>query len=143
MKKTPFFNKNDAAGKWVLVDVKGKTLGRVATRIARILQGKTKARYTPNALTGDSVVVINAGHIRVSGNKMKEKVYDKYSGYPSGRKVLTMEKMLEKNPAKVMYLAIKGMVPKTKLGRAMMRRLKVYPGEEHRHAAQNPQKIEV
>ena len=141
MKKTKFFNKVER--KWLLIDAKDKVLGRVATRIAKILQGKHKPTYSPNFLCGDNVVVINAKYIRVTGNKLKEKIYDKYSGYPDGRKEISLENLMKKNPTKALYLAVKGMLPKNLLAKKMLRSLKIYPEEEHRHPAQNPQKIEV
>ncbi|OQX80548.1 MAG: 50S ribosomal protein L13 [Candidatus Omnitrophica bacterium 4484_70.1] len=141
MKKTKFFNKVER--KWLLIDAKDKVLGRVATRIAKILQGKHKPTYSPNFLCGDNVVVINAKYIRVTGNKLKEKIYDKYSGYPDGRKEISLENLMKKNSTKALYLAVKGMLPKNLLAKKMLRSLKIYPEEEHRHSAQNPQKIEV
>ncbi|MFH1768399.1 MAG: 50S ribosomal protein L13 [Candidatus Omnitrophota bacterium] len=141
MKKTKFYN--NLQSKWVIIDAKDKILGRLASRIARILQGKTKATYTPNFLSGDNVVVINAEYIRVTGNKLKDKVYDKYSGYPSGRKKITLTQLMEKNPVKVLHLAVKGMLPRNILGRQMLRLLKIYRHDEHCHQGQKPQKIEV
>jgi large subunit ribosomal protein L13 len=141
MKKTKFFNKEER--KWVLIDARNKVLGRLATRIAKILQGKHKPTYSPNFLCGDRVVVINAKYIRVTGKKWEDKIYDKYSGYPGGRKEIPLKKLMEKNPSKVVYLAVKGMLPKNKLGKLMLRSLKVYPEDKHIHQAQKPQKIEV
>ncbi|MCD6228730.1 MAG: 50S ribosomal protein L13 [Candidatus Omnitrophica bacterium] len=141
MKKTKFYNKS--ARKWVLIDAKNKVLGRLATRVAKILQGKNKSIYSPNFLCGDYVVVINAKYIRVTGEKLKEKIYDKYSGYPGGRKEITLERLMQKNPVKALYLAVKGMLPKTTLGKRMLRCLKIYPEDKHPHCAQSPVKIEV
>jgi large subunit ribosomal protein L13 len=141
MKRTKFYNA--AERKWLLIDAKDKVLGRLATRIAMILQGKNKACYTPNFLCGDRVVVINAKHIRVTGNKRKEKIYDKYTGYPSGRKEMSLENMMKRNPGKVLYLAVQGMLPRNVLARKMLRGLKVYPEEAHSQGSQAPQKIEV
>lgn len=141
VKKTKFYNKVER--EWVLIDAKNKILGRLATRIAKILQGKNKPVYTPNFLCGDKVVVINAQYIRVSGNKRKEKVYDKYSGYPGGRKEITLEELMKKNPTKALYLAVKGMLPKNLLRKQMLRGLKIYPQDNHPHLGQNPGKIEV
>lgn len=140
-KKTRFYN--DVEGKWLLIDVKDMVLGRVATRIARILQGKNKASYSPNFLCGDKVVIVNAKYIRVTGNKLKEKVYDKYTGYPSGRKEITLERLNEKNSTLALQKAVKGMLPKNALAKRMLRNLKIYPEEGHSHAGQNPIKIEV
>ncbi len=141
MRKTKFFPQQES--RWFLIDARGKVLGRLATRIARILQGKHKPTYTPNFLSGDKVVVINAKDVRVTGKKMKDKIYDKYSGYPDGRREITLEKLMEKNPTKALYLAVKGMLPKTTLGRKMLRSLKIYAGEGHTHQGQKPVKIEV
>ena len=127
----------------LLIDAKNKVLDRLATRIAKILQGKNKAQYTPNFLCGDRVVVINAKHVKVTGNKMKEKIYDKYTGYPSGRKEMTMENLMKKNPSKVLYLAVKGMMPRNVLSKQMLRGLKVYPNSEHPHVSQSPKAVEV
>ncbi|MBU1122245.1 MAG: 50S ribosomal protein L13 [Candidatus Omnitrophota bacterium] len=141
MKKTKYFNKEER--NWVVIDAKGKILGRLASRIARILQGKNKAQYSPNFLCGDKVVVINAKHIRVTGTKMETKIYDKYSGYPSGRKEMPLNILIKKNPSKPLYLAVKGMLPKNWLGKQMRRGLKIYTEGEHRQVAQKPKKIEV
>lgn len=141
MKKTKFFNNQDR--KWVLVDAKDKVLGRLAVRVANILKGKNKPTYSPNFLGGDKVVVINAKHLRVTGNKMKDKKYQKYSGYPSGRKEINLSTLISKNPVKPLYIAIKGMLPKNWIGKRMLRSLKVYPEDKHFQSAQVPQKIEV
>ncbi|OPX29911.1 MAG: 50S ribosomal protein L13 [Candidatus Omnitrophica bacterium 4484_171] len=141
MKKTKFYN--DVERKWVLIDAKDKVLGRLATRIARILQGKNKSRYSPNFICGDNVVVVNAKYVKFTGNKLKDKIYDKYSGYPSGRKEITLEKLKEKNPSKVVYYAVKRMLPKNVLAKRMIKMLKVYPEDKHYHGAQAPRKIEV
>lgn len=141
MKKTKFFS--DSKKNWVLIDAKDKVLGRLSTRIARILQGKHKATYSPNFLCGDHVVVINAKHVKITGNKLQQKTYDRYSGYPGGIREITMERLAEKNPTRILYLAVQGMVPKTLLGKKMMRLLKVYPDATHGHVAQNPKVIEV
>ena len=140
-KKTKFYSKVNQ--KWVIIDAKGKVLGRLACRVANILQGKNKPTYSPNFLCGDRVAVINARYVRVTGKKLKEKVYDKYSGYPGGRKEISLEKLIEKNPAKVIYYAVRGMLPKNMLAKRMLRMLKVYPDEKHYHNAQKPQAIEV
>ena len=140
-KKTKFFNKVE--GRWVIIDAKDKILGRVATRIAVILQGKNKAVYTPNFLCGDNVVVVNVKHVRVTGNKLKKKIYDKYTGYPSGRKEITLEQLNEKNPIDFLRKAVKGMLPKNLLAKQMLRKLKLYPEAEHKHIAQHPVEIEV
>ncbi|MCP4652543.1 MAG: 50S ribosomal protein L13 [Candidatus Omnitrophica bacterium] len=141
MKKTKFFNKEER--KWVLIDAKDKVLGRLAVRIAMILMGKTKATYSPNFLCGDQVVVINVKDIVVTGNKESDKIYDKYTGFQSGRKEITYKELKEKNPSKILYYAVKGMLPKNWLGKRMIRSLKIYPDNQHAHQAQQPQTIEV
>lgn len=141
MKKTKFFNQVER--KWVLIDAKDQVLGRLATRIARILQGKTKATYTPNFLCGDIVVVINAKHIKVTANKSETKVYDKYTGYPSGRKEITLKVLMDKNPTSVLVSAVKGMLPRTHLGNMMLKSFKVYPEGTHNHVAQKPEALSV
>ena len=140
-KTTKFFNKVEQ--KWVLIDAKDKVLGRLASRIAKILQGKNKATYTPNFICGDKVIVINAKHIKVSGNKYQTKIYDKYTGYPSGRKEMKLKVLAEKNPAAVLRSAVRGMIPKNNLGLQMMKSLKIFIEAEHDHQAQQPQTITV
>jgi large subunit ribosomal protein L13 len=141
MKKTKFYNRVDR--KWILIDAKNKTLGRLATRIAKILQGKDKPIYSPNFVCGDYVVVVNASYIKVTGNKLKEKVYDKYSGYPHGRKEITLEKLMQKNPTKALYLAVKGMLPRNRLSKAMLKNLKIHSQQTHPYQAQSPIKVEI
>jgi large subunit ribosomal protein L13 len=128
---------------WYVVDAAGKTLGRLATRIALRLRGKHKAEYTPHVDTGDFIVVVNASQIKVTGKKKTDKVYYRHSGYPGGLKETTFEKLLEKQPERIILLAVKGMLPKNTLGRAMYRKLKVYAGPEHPHAAQQPQALDL
>jgi len=141
MRKTKFFNKEER--NWVIVDAKDKVLGRLASRIARILQGKTKPTYTPNFLCGDRVIVINANHIRLTANKAATKGYDKYTGYPGGRKEMSLKILTEKNPVKALHMSVKGMLPKNNLGANMIKSLKIYPEDKHVHQAQNPKKAEV
>jgi large subunit ribosomal protein L13 len=124
---------------WYIVDASGKTLGRLASEVAKRLRGKHKPEYTPNVDTGDFIVVVNASQVKVTGTKNKDKVYYSHSGYPGGIKEITFDKLLIKNPERVIELAIKGMLPKNPLGRAMYRKLKVYAGAEHPHTAQQPQ----
>ena len=126
---------------WLLVDARGLTLGRMATEIALRLRGKHKAEFTPHVDTGDYVVVINADKVTVTGNKAKDKKYHAHSGYPGGLKSITFEKLLDKAPERVIRLAVKGMLPRTPLGRIMMKKLKVYAGTEHPHGAQQPEAI--
>ncbi len=128
---------------WYVVDATGKTLGRLATEIARRLRGKHKPEYTPHVDTGDYIIIVNAEKIHVTGNKMKDKVYHSHSGYPGGVKSITLEKLLQKAPERAIEFAVKGMLPKNPLGRAMSRKLKVYAGPEHGHAAQQPKSLEI
>lgn len=128
---------------WFVIDANGKTLGRMATEIARRLRGKHKAIYTPHVDTGDYIVVVNAEKLRVTGNKMSDKVYYHHTGHIGGIKSISLAKQLEKAPERVIMSAVKGMLPKNPLGRAMFSKLKVYAGEEHPHTAQQPQKLEI
>lgn len=126
---------------WYLVDANGKTLGRLAAQIASRLRGKHKPEYTPHVDTGDYIVVVNAEKIHATGNKMKDKIYHRHTGYIGGIKSITLEKQLVKHPEMVLETAVKGMLPKGPLGREMFRKLKVYAGTEHPHTAQQPEEI--
>lgn len=126
---------------WLLVDADGQTLGRMASGIATRLRGKHKAEYTPHVDTGDYVVVINAEKVKVTGNKATDKIYHSHSGYPGGLKSISFENLQERSPEKVIKLAVKGMLPRTPLGRAMFKKLKVYAGTDHPHGAQQPQTV--
>jgi large subunit ribosomal protein L13 len=128
---------------WYVVDADGKTLGRLATEIARRLRGKHKAEYTPHVDTGDYIVVVNAEKVRVSGNKASDKMYHQHSGYIGGLKSISFEKLIAKKPELVIERAVKGMLPKNPLGRAMFRKLKVYAGTDHKHAAQQPKTLDI
>lgn len=128
---------------WFLIDAEGKALGRLASEIARRLRGKHKAVYTPHVDTGDYIVVINAEKVAVSGNKAKDKMYYRHSGYMGGLKKINFEDLIQKAPEQVIETAVKGMLPKNPLGRAMFRKLKVYAGTQHKHAAQQPQVLEI
>ena len=128
--------------KWYVVDAEGKTLGRIASQVATILRGKNKPTFTPHVDCGDYVIVINADKVEVTGKKRKEKVYKHHTGYPGGLRETTFEKLIEKKPEEVIRHAVKGMMPKGKLGRQMYKKLKVYAGPEHDHAAQKPEKLE-
>lgn len=128
---------------WFVVDATGKTLGRFATEIARRLRGKHKAEYTPHVDTGDYIIVLNADKIAVTGNKRNDKVYYHYTGYIGGIKQATFEEMIARRPERVIEIAVKGMLPKGPLGRAMFRKLKVYAGDKHQHAAQQPQVLDI
>jgi len=128
---------------WFVVDATDKTLGRLSTEIANRLRGKHKAEFTPNVDTGDYVVVVNAEKVRVTGNKSTEKTYHHHTGFPGGIKSATFEQLIEQWPERVITSAVKGMMPKNKLSRAMMSKLKVYAGAEHPHTAQQPKVLEV
>ena len=129
--------------KWLLLDARDETLGRLSSKIASILMGKNKAQYTPHNDLGDYVVVVNAEKIRVTGNKDIQKKYYKHTGYPGGLKSSTFSEIIEKNPENLILKAVKGMLPKNKLSSSMISKLKVYEGDNHPHAGQNPIKIEL
>jgi large subunit ribosomal protein L13 len=128
---------------WLLVDANGKTLGRLATQLADILRGKGKPEYTPHIDTGDFVVVVNAEKVHVTGNKLQAKLYRRHSGYPGGLRERTLEEMLERRPQEVIRLAVKGMLPRNRLARQQLRKLRVYAGPDHPHEAQQPRAIDV
>lgn len=128
---------------WYVIDAEGKTLGRMATEIARRLRGKHKPEFTPHVDTGDYIIVINAEKVRVTGAKTQDKMYHTHSYYPGGIKSFTFEKMVQRAPERIIELAVKGMLPKNALGRAMYRKLKVYAGAEHNHSAQQPKPLEI
>jgi len=134
--KTYLAKPSEVAPAWRVVDAEGQTLGRLATRISRALQGKDKPTYTPHVLTGDYVVVVNAAKVRVSGNKLNQKIYYRHSGYVGNLKETLLKDLLKEHPERVVQLAVKGMLPDTKRGRQMLRRLKVYAGESHKHELQ-------
>ncbi len=129
--------------KWYVIDAEGKTLGRLASEIARVLRGKNKPQYTPHVDVGDFVVVVNAEKVVVTGKKAEQKVYRRHSGYPGGMKETSYGRMMERRPEEILRRAVYGMMPKTRLARRQMGKLKIYAGAEHPHAAQNPQKLEV
>jgi len=129
--------------KWYLVNAEGKILGRLSTELAKILRGKNKPTYTPHLDTGDFVVVVNAGKVTLTGKKMKDKIYYHHTGYPGGIKETNAEKLLAKKPTEMIRMAVKGMLPKTSLGRQMLRKLKIYAGPNHPHEAQKPVPLEV
>lgn len=141
--KTYFATNENVEHKWYLIDASGKVLGRLASQIAKYLRGKHKPEYTPHADAGDYIVVINADQIKVTGNKAKEKIYYRHSGYPGGLKEMTYEKLKSKDPTQIIEIAVKGMMPKNPLGREMLRKLKVYAGSEHPHTAQQPEAINL
>ncbi|HEX2826633.1 MAG TPA: 50S ribosomal protein L13 [Burkholderiales bacterium] len=128
---------------WYIVDATGKVLGRVATEVARRLRGKHKPEFTPHVDTGDYIVVVNADKLRVTGNKTKDKLYHRHTGYPGGIYSTSFEKLQQKHPERVLQLAVKGMLPKGPLGYAMIKKMKVYAGGEHPHTAQQPKPLEI
>lgn len=128
---------------WYVIDASGKTLGRMATEIARRLRGKHKPEYTPHIDTGDYIVVVNAEKVTVTGNKASDKMYHHYTGYMGGLKTTNFEKLVAEKPEHIIQTAVKGMLPKNPLGRAMFRKLKVYAGPEHQHAAQQPKPLDI
>ena len=134
---------NDVNHDWYVIDATGKTLGRMATEIAHRLRGKHKPIYTPHVDTGDYIIVVNADKVQVTGNKATDKMYYRHTGYIGSLKSVSFEKMQAKAPGRVIELAVKGMLPKNPLGRAMFRKLKVYSGPDHQHAAQQPKPLEV
>ncbi len=143
MHKTYMAKPGEVTREWYVVDASGKTLGRLATEIARILRGKHKPQYTPHVDVGDFVIVINAEKIAVTGRKLDQKRYYRHSGYPGGLHSITLRRMLEKHPERVIRLAVKGMLPKNRLGRRMLKKLKVYAGPEHPHQAQQPKPLDL
>ena len=142
-KSTHYAKQGEVSRNWVLIDAEGAVLGRLATQIAMILRGKNKPQFTPNSDCGDFVVVINADKVQLTGNKADQKVYYRHSGYNGGLKAESFRVAMEKHPEQVIERAVRGMLPKTTLGRAQLKKLKVYAGAEHPHATQNPVKIEV
>jgi large subunit ribosomal protein L13 len=140
--KTYVAKPSDRQRDWVIVDATGQTLGRLATRIADALRGKRKPEYTPHVDTGDFVIVVNAEKISVTGNKLADKKYYRHSGYPGGLKVRTLEEQLERRPEEVIRHAVKGMLPRNRLARKQITKLKVYAGPDHPHIAQKPQPME-
>jgi large subunit ribosomal protein L13 len=143
MKKTFMLRKEDVKRDWYIVDAAGKTLGRLATQIAKILMGKHKVTYTPHVDNGDFVVVINADKIHVTGKKLDKKIYYRHTGYFGHLKEETLRQKLERKPEEVLFLAVRGMLPKNKLRKRMLKRLKIYAGNEHPHKAQNPKPLEI
>lgn len=143
IKKTYVAKEKDVKRNWYLIDAEDKILGRLAAKIAVILRGKHKSIYTPHVDTGDGIIVINASKIKVTGKKLKEKLYRFHSGYPGGLKEIPLEKLLNKNPTKVLRLAVKRMIPNNPLGRRMLKKLKIYSEQIHPHQGLKPEKLEV
>ena len=141
--KTISGNKETANKKWLLVDAEGQTLGRMASKVAFMIRGKHKTNYTPHADCGDNVIVINAEKISLSGNKWEDKTYIRHTGYPGGQRSLTARELMAKRPIRMVEMAVKGMLPKNKLGSALYKNLKVYAGTEHDHEAQKPEQINL
>jgi len=141
--KTFFPRKEDITRKWYVIDAEGKSVGRVASFVANILTGKNNPMYTPHVDVGDHVIIVNAGKIELTGNKLRMKAYRRHSSRPGGLKEIPAEQMLAKHPTRPLELAVKGMLPKTKLGRAMFKKLKVYAGSEHPHDAQKAEPLEI
>jgi large subunit ribosomal protein L13 len=142
-KQTKFISTENAQRNWVIVDAKDQVLGRLATRVASIIRGKTKPTFTPNSDTGDFVVVINAEKVKVTGKREFLKTYAHYSGYPGGLKVRSYEELMAKKPEFIIQSAVKGMLPKNRLGNKLIKKLKVYSGSEHPHKAQKPEAISL
>ena len=141
--KTISANKETAEKKWLLVDAEGHNLGRLASNVAYLLRGKHKPNFTPHADCGDNVIVINAEKVNLTGNKWEAKEYIRHTGYPGGQRSLTAEEIMSKNPIALVEKAVKGMLPKNKLGAAIYKNLKVYPGGEHNQDAQKPEAIDI
>jgi large subunit ribosomal protein L13 len=141
--KTKSANSTTIKKEWLLIDAKDQLLGRLSSRIAKLLRGKHKPNFTPHIDCGDNVIVINAEKVKLSGNKMTQKQYVRYSGYPGGQKAVTVEQTMKKDPRKVIEHAVKGMLPKNRLGNKLFRNLHVYVGEEHKQEAQKPKTINI
>ena len=141
--KTISANSETADKKWLLVDAEGETLGRLASKVAKLIRGKHKTNYTPHVDCGDNVVVINAAKVELSGNKWSDKQYIRHTGYPGGQRSLTAQQLREKHPIRLVEKAVKGMLPKNKLGNKLYTNLKVYEGAEHNHEAQKPEKVNL
>lgn len=135
--------KEDMKDKWYIINADGKVLGRLASEVAKILRGKNKPIYTPHVDTGDHVIIINAEKIVLTGKKIQDKIYYHHSGYPGGLKSITAGKLLKKDPASLIEKAVKGMLPRNTLGRAVLKKLKIYPSDKHSHAAQKPEAMEL
>ena len=143
MRQTFMANESNIERKWYVIDAEGQTLGRLASEVATLLRGKHKPTFTPHVDTGDHVIIVNADKIQLSGNKLQQKKYYRHSGYTGNLKERTAGEMLEKNPERMMELAVKGMLPRGPLGRKMIKKLHVFAGPEHTHAAQKPEAYEL
>jgi len=143
VKRTYVTKPEDIQRKWYVVDARGRTLGRLASEVAQVVRGKHKPIYTPAADVGDYVIVVNAEKVHVTGSKLDQKMYYRHSGYPGGLKEISLRRMLEERPTRVIELAVRGMLPKIRLGRKMIKKLKVYAGADHPHEAQQPEPLEL
>jgi large subunit ribosomal protein L13 len=143
VEKTYVTKKENVQREWYVVDAAGQTLGRLAAQVARMLRGKHKPTYSPSIDTGDYVIVVNAEKIHVTGRKLDQKIYYRYTGYPGGLREVTLRNLLQKHPTRVIEHAVRGMLPKNRLGRRMFKQLKVYAGPEHPHEAQQPESLEL
>jgi len=143
VKKTYVTKPEDIQRKWYVVDAKGRTLGRLASEVAQVVRGKHKPIYSPSTDVGDYVIVVNAEQVSVTGRKLDQKMYYRHSGYPGGLKEISLRRMLEEHPTRVIELAVRGMLPKNRLGRKMIKKLKVYAGAEHPHEAQQPEPLDL
>ncbi len=141
--KTTSANKETVTKEWVLVDAENEILGRLASKVAKMVRGKNKPNFTPHVDCGDNVIIINADKIQLTGNKWDQKEYVRHTGYPGGQRFTSVKKMLEKRPTEIINRAVKGMLPKTKLGDALLRNVFIYAGSEHPHQAQKPKKINL
>jgi large subunit ribosomal protein L13 len=143
VKRTYVTKPKDIQRDWYVVDASGQTLGRLASEVARVVRGKHKPIYSPSVDVGDYVIIINAEKVRVTGRKMDQKMYYRHSGYPGGLKEVSLRRMLEEQPTRVIEHAVRGMLPKNRLGRAMLKKVKIYAGEDHPHEAQQPEPLDV
>ena len=139
--KTVSANKKTVDKQWIVVDAQVEILGRLSSNIAKVIRGKNKPSFTPHVDCGDNVIVINADKVKLTGNKMSDKVYVRYTGYPGGQRFITPKELMEKHPTRIIEKAVRGMLPKTRLGRAIFKNLYIYAGDEHPHAAQNPKEV--
>lgn len=139
--KTVSANKNTVNKEWIVVDAEGEILGRLASEIAKVIRGKHKPSFTPHVDCGDNVIVINADKVKLTGNKLSDKVYVRYTGYPGGQRFVSPKTLLEKHPERLIEKAVRGMLPKNRLGRQLFKNLFVYAGPEHKHQAQNPKPV--
>jgi large subunit ribosomal protein L13 len=141
--KTVSANKQTVDKQWIVVDAEGEILGRLSSKIAMVIRGKNKPSYTPHVDCGDNVIVINAEKVKLTGNKLSDKTYVRYTGYPGGQRFISPKELLEKHPERIVEKAVRGMLPKNRLGRALYKNLHVYAGTEHPHAAQSPKEIKL